>query len=206
MVMAGVMALGIAIYASNKLWAQAPASTATAVKTRVGLLNLTYVIKNYSKFKNFQEELKKTMEPFQAKDSGLKAEGDKIAKDAQTPNATAEKREQIERKLKDIQRAIEDNKVEAQKVLMKKNEEQLKIVYMDVRSVVDRYAQAHGFEMVLHYNDAVTQEEYWSPQNILRKMQAGALMPMYIANGLDISANIVSTLNSSAGASPAPAR
>lgn len=203
--MAGVMALGMAIYASNKIWAQAPATGGAAtVKTRVGLLNLTYVIKNYNKFKNFQEELKKTMEPFQAKDTSLKAEGDKIAKDAQTPNTTAEKREQIERKLKDIQRAIEDNKVEAQKILVKKNEEQLKIVYMDVRSVVDRYAQAHGFEMVLHYNDAVTQDEYWSPQNILRKMQAGALMPMYIANGLDISANIVSTLNSAAGgAAPA---
>lgn len=204
--MAGVMALGCAIYTSNQLWAQAPAGTTMSQpKTRIGLLNLTYVIKNYNKFKTFQEELKRTVDPYQAKDSALKAEGEKLAKDAQGANATAEKREQVERKLKDLQRAIEDNKNDAQKVVVKKQEDQLKILYMDVRGVVDRYAQAHGYEMVLHYNDAVTQDEYWSPANIARKMQAGALMPMYIGNGLDISANIVSTLNGSLGGAAAPA-
>jgi len=83
-------------------------TAAPGARSRIALINLTYVVKNYEKFKSFQEELKKAVEPFQAKDTSLKAEGDKIAKDAQTPNTTAEKREQIERKLKDIQRAIED--------------------------------------------------------------------------------------------------
>lgn len=196
LLVAGVMALGTAIYLTGHVGAQGNA--AAAPKTKVGLLNLTYVIKNYNKFKNFQEDLKKTVEPFQTKDTGLKTEGEKIAKEAQTPATTAARREAIEKRLKEIQRDIEDNKNEAQKVVVKKQEDQLKILYMDVRGIVERYAQAHGFEMVLHYNDATTQEEYWSPTNIARKMQAGALMPMYMANGLDISANIVATLNAAA--------
>lgn len=202
--MAGVLTLGAGIYLSSQLAAQTPAAGGGAPagmaqpKTRVALLNLTYVIKNYNKFKSFQEELKKTVEPYQAKDTSLKAEGEKLAKEAQAPNTTAEKRDQIEKKLKDLQRQIEDNKNDAQKIVVKKQEEQLKILYMDVRSVVDRYAQAHNFEMVLHYNDAVTPDDYWSPANIARKMQAGALMPMYIANGLDISGPIVTTLNGGA--------
>jgi hypothetical protein len=66
---------------------------------------------------------------------------------------------------------------------------------MDVRAVVERTAQAYGFDMVLHFNDAVTKDEYWSAPNIARKMQAGALMPMYYAGSLDISQTVVTTLN-----------
>lgn len=196
----GAAALGLAIHVSTLLaqsTSPAPAPTASAAKSRMAMINLTYVVKNYTKFKTYQDELKKTVDPYQTKDNALKAQGEKLAKEGQS--ASAERREQIERQLKELQRQMEDNKNDAQKILVKKQEDQLKTLYMDVRSVVERYAQAHGFEMVLHYNDATTTEEYWSPQNIARKMQAGALVPMYMANGLDISANIVSTLNSSYG-------
>ncbi|MFO0845803.1 MAG: OmpH family outer membrane protein [Gemmataceae bacterium] len=207
MLMAGVMALGCAIYASNKIWAQAPnpnpAPAPAQLKTKIGLVNLQQVIKEYNKFKTFSEELKNSVAPFQGKDTALKTEGDKLAKEGQSPQTTAQRRDEIERRLKDIQRQLEDNKVEAQKIVGKKQEDQLKILYADIRTVVDRFAQAHGYEMVLHYNDAVTAEEYWSAQNIARKLQAGALMPMYISNGLDITRNIIATLNAGAPAAPA---
>ena len=54
-----------------------------------------------------------------------------------------------------------------------------------------------NFELVLHYNDALTNEDYWSPANIMRKMQAGACMPLYAMPGMDISGPIVQTLNAS---------
>ena len=59
--------------------------------------------------------------------------------------------------------------------------------------------------MVLHYNDAVTQEDYNSEVNISRKMQAGALMPIYMAPGVDVSMDIVKALNASMPAASAPA-
>ena len=162
------------------------------------MLNLTYVIKNYSKFKRYQDELKSKVDPFQAKDTALKAKGEQLAKEAQTPTTAPSRREAIEKELKDLQRSVEDNKAEAQKVLVKEQETQLVTLYKDVRIVVDRYAQANGYELVMHYND-VGGDEYWSPQNIARKMQAGAAMPMYIANGVDISGPVLTTLNASAG-------
>jgi outer membrane protein len=199
--LAGMSALTLAIFAGRLLYAQnaqsASSTPAAAPKThtRVALLNLTYVVKNYKKFQTYQEELKKLVEPYQAKDTSWKAEGEKLAKDAQAAGVTQEKREEIERKLRELQRNIEDNKQEVQKVLVKEQEKQLKTLYLDVYNVVSRYAQAHNYEMVLHYNDAVTQEDYWSAANIARKMQTGALMPMYMTGGLDISANVVQTLN-----------
>ncbi len=204
MFIVGVAALGCAIYASNKLWAQSPSPTPSAApqpKTKIGLVNLSRVVKEYNKFKTFQEELKNTVAPFQAKDTALKTEGDKLAKEAQNPQTPNARRDEINRKLKDIQRQLEDNKTEAEKIIVKKQEEQLVILYRDIRVVVDRYAAAHGFELIFHYNDATTPDEYWSPQNIARKMQAGALMPMHIANGLEISSNIISTLNAQTPAS-----
>src|SRR5262249_13828114 len=157
-----------------------------APTTKVALLNLTYVIKKYNKFTAFNEELKGAVKPFQDKDVQYKTEGEKLAKEANDPKTSSEKREQLEKRARELQRLIEDNKQEAQKTLGKKQEEQLRILYMDVRAVVERTAQAYGFDMVLHFNDAVTPDEYWSAPNIARKMQAGALMPMYYASSLDI--------------------
>src|SRR5690349_8950043 len=109
-------------------------------KSRVALLNLTYVIKNYTKFQTFQEELKKAVEPFEKNDKIYKADGQKLTAEAQAPTCSAERREKIGAELKGLERKIEDNKTEAQKVVMNKQEEQLKILYMDVRNHSYRFA------------------------------------------------------------------
>jgi Skp family chaperone for outer membrane proteins len=198
----GVIALGTAIYASSMLLAQSPSAPATGSKTKVGLVNLTYVIKGYTKFKTYQEQLKTKVDPYQIKDTGWKTEGEKLAQEAQKPGTVQSRRDEIEKKLKELQRLIEDNKAEAQKVLVKEQEGQLVTLYADVRTVVDKIAAAHGYDLIMHYND-VPKEEYWSPQNVARKMQAGAAMPMYIGAGVDISATVLATLNAGAGNSAA---
>ena len=195
----GVIALGTAIYASSTLLAQTTGSPATGSKTKVGVVNLTVVIKGYTKFKMYQEQLKREVDPFQAKDLAWKTEGEKLAKEAQLPATTAATRDTMEKRLKELQRLIEDNKAEAQKVLVKAQEAQLVTLYKDVRSVVDRIAVAHGYDLIMHYNDVTDPAEYLSAPNIARKMQAGAAMPMYIGAGVDISATVLATLNASAG-------
>jgi Skp family chaperone for outer membrane proteins len=203
-VAAGVVALGVAVYV-GQLWAQnrAPAAPAAEAKTKVALFNLSYVIKNYAKYTAFQEEMKTAVAPFQAKDNSLKAEGQKLAQEAQLPTTKPERREEIEKRLGELKHLIEVNKTDANKALGKKQEEQLRILYMDVRTVSEKIASSRGFEVVLHFNDALG-DEYWSGPNIARKMQAGALIPMYWTNSLDISTDIVTTLNSSyKGARPA---
>jgi Skp family chaperone for outer membrane proteins len=195
-----MMALSLAIFVSHRLWAQAtPARPATAVptSTKVALINLTYVIKHYERFKTFNEELKSAVKPFQDIDTNYKKQLEGLAKEAQDPKTSQEKREQIERQGKELQRKMEDNKLDFQKAVGKKRDEQLKILYMDIHNVVSRYAQAHGYDMVLHFHDALTTQDYWSAPNVSRKMQIDALMPMYYNGNLDISGHIVATLNAS---------
>jgi Skp family chaperone for outer membrane proteins len=209
---AGAVALGAAACV-GALWAQTGARPATPPaaaepRTRVAIINLAYVVKHYAKFDAFQAEIKAAAAPYQAKDAQFKSEAERLAKETADPKTTAEKRDANEKRLRELQRLAEDNKNDAQKVLAKKQEDQLKILYMDVRAVVERYAQSHNFEMVLHYNDAINSTDYWSAQNIASKIQQRGLMPMYSAAGMDISQEIVKTLNQSyrpAAAAPAPA-
>jgi Skp family chaperone for outer membrane proteins len=196
----GVLALGFAIVATHRLAAQnttapKPGTTAPAPTTKVALLNLSYVIKNYKKTDIFTAEMKEAAKLYKDKDDGFNRQAEALAKENQDSKTTQERREKIDQQMKDLKRQSEDNKAEAQKVLGKKQEQQIFIIYSDIHRVVDKYAQAHGFDMVLHYNDATTSPEYWSAANIMRKIQAGTLIPMYYAPGLDISNNILTTLN-----------
>jgi Skp family chaperone for outer membrane proteins len=199
-VTAGMLALSLAIVVSAQLRAQTTPATNTQPKvaaptTKVAIMNLTYVVNNYDKFKTFKEEIKQAVEPFQKKDADHKAAGEKLAKEAALGTTTTARREEIENDLKKLQRQVEDNKNEAQKAVGKKQEQQLFILYSDVWNVVKRVAEVRGYEMVLHYNDTTDQKEMWGAQNIARKMQAGALMPIYHNPALDISKDVLDSLN-----------
>jgi Skp family chaperone for outer membrane proteins len=199
-----VAALGAAVYAS-RTWAQtgatttggatAPAAAPAQARTRIALLNLAHVIRNYEKFKAYQDEIKHTIKPYQEKETVIKTRGETLAKEGQQTTTTAQRREAIEKELKDLQRNLEDLKNDFQKVMGKKQEEQLVRLYGDIYTVAERHAQSHNFDLVLHYNDGHTAEERWSATNVARKMQAGALVPLYYTGGMDISQEVITTLN-----------
>jgi Skp family chaperone for outer membrane proteins len=191
---AGMMALAVAIYV-GKLWAQTTGHPAPAPQSKVALVNLSYVIKNYEKWKAFQAEAKGSLAKYEANDAQWKAEGEKLAKELQQPTTTPDRRDQIESTLRDLKRKLDDNKAEATKLVNKKQEQQIVVLYSDIRTVVARVAQSRGYEMVFHFHDATTTQEFWGAQNIARKMQA-PFMPMYYHDALDVSADVVTTLNS----------
>lgn len=201
--LAGMAVLGATIVGT--LFANPQARPANQPTTKVGLINITYVIKHYTKYKTYSEDLKASVAKYQAKDTEWKTKGEKLAKDRADPKTTEAQKEGIDRELKSLERQIEDNKNEAQKILIKKQEEQIKVLYADVRDVVQKYAQMNGFEMVLHYHEPLTNEEYFSASNYARKMQIGALMPIYVANGLEISPQVLDALNKQVAAPAAPA-
>jgi Skp family chaperone for outer membrane proteins len=195
----GLLALAVLCYAGRS-WGQAqpgqPSSStqaAAAPKTRIALLNLTYVIKNYVKYVNFQKEIQTAIEPFKQKDTELRKRLEELRKKGESAAAT--EKETLEKEGKELQRKLEDNSVEAKATLGKKSDDEMKILFMDVYEAARRYAVSHEFELVLHYNDAVTPEDFMSPQNIARKLNTGALMPLYAAPGMDISREVVEMLN-----------
>jgi Skp family chaperone for outer membrane proteins len=202
LVAGSVLTLGALVYGGRTWLAAAPAPERVAEKeprTRIALLNLTYVIKHYEKFTHFQEEMKEAFKPFADKDRKLKAEAETLTKEIQdlTPAQEAN-REDLTKKLKKLQRDIEENNETAKSFLGKKTDEQMKVLYLDILDAATHYARDHDFEMVLHYNDAIEKVDFFSSQNIARKLQAGALMPLYVKPGLDISKEVVEAMNTAA--------
>lgn len=204
--MGGFIILGVLCYVGQSSGqtqappsAAAPAAQPTPARTRIALLNLTYVIKNYEKYKHFQNEIKGIVEPFQTKDSTYRHQLEELRKKAET---NPSQREEVERQAKDLQRKLEDNSAEAKIRLGKRSDDEMKILFMDVYEAAQRYATSHDFELVLHYNDAVTKEDFLSAQNIARKLNTGALMPLYWQPSMDISMDVVRMLNYNVSAAP----
>jgi Skp family chaperone for outer membrane proteins len=222
MLAAGVLALGSVVYLGSRLWAQgtgvpaarpttpaappAPAAAAApAPRTKIALLNLAYVVKNYARATAFQNELKTAVDPFQKKDAALKAQYEGIEKQLKDPAINPGQRDQLEKQKLAVQHQSEDNQIEFKKVIGEKQDQQLVILYKEIQDAAARYASAHDFEMVLHYNDATTNEDYYNPMNVARKMQAGACMPLWNVPGMNISQGVVDALNAAYKAASAPA-
>jgi Skp family chaperone for outer membrane proteins len=175
-------------------------------QTRIGLVNLTYVIKNYSKYKDFQEEIRDIIGPFQQKDGQLREkleqlrlEGQQLSEQAsrggKQGEAAVKKLKSVEKKGKQLVREMEDNQAEAKLKLGKRSDDEMKILFIDVLEAVKRYSADHDLDAVLHYNDALTRVDFLSAQNIARKLNTGALMPLTSAPGIDISKDISDLLN-----------
>ena len=204
---AGMLVLSGAIYISSQLIAQPPAATArpAAPQTRIALCNLSAVIKGYKRYQSFQAEIKGEIEKFQAKDKEISENMKKCEDAIQLPTTPADKKADYVKWLTQYKHQREDLNAEAKNVLGKKSDEQMVLLYKEVRMMSQRYAASQGIELVLHYNDAdeVAQPaEFWSPANVARKMQAGAAMPLHIAPGMDISDALIQMLNAGAPTTP----
>jgi Skp family chaperone for outer membrane proteins len=199
----GLATLGVAAYVGGRLFAQQqpvggavrPASATRG--TRVAILNLKYVVTNYKKWTDFQNEYKAQYkvyeEKVQAKNKTLEAYKQALANPDKLDAAT---REKYEKDGKALQREMQDIADEAKNTLGKKESDQLVIIYKEVAQAVSQFATANDLDLVLHYNDATTSEEMSSAANIHRKMGSGPCTPVYYKPGeVDISQAIMQMLN-----------
>lgn len=201
----GVALMGVAFYVGSQMQAQAP----RPLQTRVALINMVQVLKNYKKAQNFESQIRdraKTME------QQLKPYQDQLIKlrdEKSNPATTNQRKEQIDSQAKKLTFEGQQKEEELKKELIKINNEYVQQVYREVEQAVTAYARSQNYEMVLFYNDVVTAEDFYHPETLKRKLQLpAALMPMMVSPGMDISDAIVKTLNGplagGAGATPAP--
>ena len=195
MIAAGMLVLGGAIYVSHLM--ADPTAQPRPPQTKIALCNLSGVIKGYKKYQNFQAEIKGDIDKFQKKDKEYRDAMEQWAKSITTTSSAADK-EKAEKAIRQYKGLMEENNAEAKNSLGKKSDEQMVILYKEVREMAQRYAASQGIELVLCYNDADEKSDaanFWSPANVARKMQAGACMPLVVAPGMDITDALVQMLN-----------
>jgi Skp family chaperone for outer membrane proteins len=203
----GLATLGLAIYVGSHLWAQnvrpAGASAPAQPRTKVAIFNMKWVVTNWSRYKNFQDDLKRAYEDYkgkiEAKTTAL--EGLKKAAETAVDNATKEA------KAKEFRKAnseLQELKEEAQTALAKKEADGVVTLYGEVAQVVSGYAQSNDLELVMHYSDGINAVEMNHPQNIGQKMMARSCTPMFWTNGIDISQQIWQALENRYKAAQGP--
>jgi Skp family chaperone for outer membrane proteins len=214
-IVVGVLTLGVAIYVGSRLSAQQPGAAGGpkpagapvgSTKTRVALLNLKYVVTNYRKWTNFQEEYKVEFKKFQARVEPLEKQLETIMAQGKDPKTDAATKDKLEKDARNLQRQMQDIGEEAKATLGKKESDMLVIIYREVAAAVARFSASNDIDLVLHYNDATTPDDMNTAANIQRKMGSGPCTPLYWkAQEVDISAPVLQMLDANyRAANPTP--
>jgi Skp family chaperone for outer membrane proteins len=185
-----LMAVGFALHANPK----EPPAPATKPEVKAAVLNLSYVIKNWKKWKEFQEEYKKKLEGYDDQLKSMKkARDDKDQLARNTADAGA--REALIEEMDNLSKRMKEITDEGKKTLEEIESKQFSDIYKAVTDAAELHAKAHGIEVVMHYNDGTTEDEINNPKNVTRKLGQGALFPLYLAPGVDISREVLAALN-----------
>jgi Skp family chaperone for outer membrane proteins len=168
--------------------------TPPAPQSRVALVNLTLVLKNYNKVKDWRERLQNEAERFQQTAVKQRAQVESLTKEASAADTTTSRREQIEGKVKRLRREMEDRQEKANKELTAKQNQMSEAFYAEVRRAAEHCARARGIELVLHYSNFGS-EKPDSP-NVTTRLRERACMPLYAAPGVDITQELIDVLNS----------
>lgn len=191
-------------YTGQQVQQTVATAPAAPLRTRIAIINLQQVIKQYRKWNDFEQSYKDLYSRYNAEFERKKAEG--LALKNQMDKSTDEAaKEKMQQQIRELERGVQDLGEAAKKQLGKMRDDQAVQIYREVEEAVQAYARANDIEMVMHFNDAVVPADLYHAVNIERKLQTGACMPMYVAPGMNITDTISAMLNQRLGATPAPA-
>jgi Skp family chaperone for outer membrane proteins len=194
--LAGLVVLSVVAYLESRVRAQQPVQPPQAAPTRIGMLNMVEVVKNYKKAQNLEGDLRRTQQDWENKLKPFRDQANALKTKYTSPTISQADREQIEKDMRKVQMDFQSMEEDAKKDLQKKSGEVYKQIYREVEDAVNRFAGSNGYAAVFFYNDAITPDEKYSPTNVARKFSLpAAAIPMYIAPQIDITAIICNNLN-----------
>ena len=201
-ILAGMATLGIGVYLGSQVWAQQGAGQGAAVsreplKTRIAVVNLRLVLKNYKKFKNAQEDIKRKIEQAQKEFKPLEDQVTIKQARLKVPDISNAEREQVERELKKLVTEGKDKQEEIGKAIRNYEGEVSVQIFKEIESAVNLVATHNAIELVLTYNDFNKDEtaNFYNPSNVQQKLMTGPMMPMYVDSRMDITDMVTKMLN-----------
>jgi Skp family chaperone for outer membrane proteins len=199
LIVAAFAALGAVAYFGSGLGAQGAGGVpAASGGTRIAVVNVGTVFTKYAKAVTFKTELQQIIKPYKDKADGWRKEMISYQEMIQKSDFGKYKKEDLEKAILDRKRALEDMDRDVRNLVGKKQEDQLVQLWKEVNNGIKLYAKTRGFQIVFGYGDPIDEKEWDTFPNINRKMQGmdlGGVCPLYIADGLDISADVVTSLN-----------
>jgi Skp family chaperone for outer membrane proteins len=200
LVLAGLGILATGGYFASQLFAQQPGAQAAAAMqgSRIAVVNIGLVFNKYKRAVTFKTELEETLKPYKEKGKKLTDEISAWHKAMQDPKFDGKERERYEAAIRHNKRQLEDMQLEIQKLVGKRQEDNLVTLWKEVKMGIEAIAKGQGTQLVLGYGDPMEKEMLDLFPNINRKMQAmdvGGSVPLYIHSSVDISEWVADTLN-----------
>ena len=190
--LAVVVAFGAVAYFRSGVHAQQAAAPATA-GSKVRLINIAKVLRNYNKANALGSEITKIRKDFIDRVNAKRTQIEQKKTDL-IKSGDASLKDRVEKEITAMQREIQDIDRDAQKTLSTMSNETIVRVYKDIKDVIDRISVANGLELVFCYPDASLPTEENTPAVAQLKLQTPAAMPFY-HRGLDITDYVVDALN-----------
>jgi Skp family chaperone for outer membrane proteins len=205
--LAGMIALGLGLFAcAGEASAQAPTS-------RIKVVNIWMVVKNYKRTEALRAELQGIIKGYddELKQTKTDLEGRKTQiKDADNNKYTDEQKKALVNEVKRLERILTDKGEEMREKLIKKESEQAIGVFHEIEDAIGRVAKSGGAELVLIYGDTPDEKDRNVAANLARKINTSACLPLYMAPGVDITTEVLTLLNAKypaaagGGTPPAP--
>lgn len=196
--LSAAVCLGVQLRAQNTTATQAqPANAAGARGTKIAVINLAKVINKYDKWTAFKDEYKaEYTKVFESRVNPKKNEYESLKKEAEDVKTAPDRKEANVKRMKLLEREIQDIADEAKNILGKKESDQFVQLYKEVHDAVAACAKYYSYDMVMHYNDAFESEkDMYTPQNVARKMGNAGCMPLYVNPENDLSDIVIKYLN-----------
>jgi len=130
---------------------------------KIGTVEMMTLVRNHKSYENNKRFLSDSEKESQAKLESMRtdvekiqAEGQKLAEEAQNPMLAAGKRQELEKKLVDIQKkfvagqqALRSEAMRAQQSLQENEAKFLKITGEDLRKVINGFAEKNGYDLII---------------------------------------------------------
>jgi Skp family chaperone for outer membrane proteins len=180
----------------------AAAQPAPVTPVRVGFVNMQEVLKLYPRYKALQDELKKKDDEFMGMVKKKQERAGELQKEY-AATTDQKRKDAIEQDLRALKLEIDTIASDAKKTLGKYFDEEVAKIYVEFYGAVAEVAKSNGFDIVWRYTEDWDKVNYPKPENIVRRMAANPIFPMYYdRERYDITYRVVSYLSQKY---PAPA-
>jgi Skp family chaperone for outer membrane proteins len=112
--------------------------------------------------------------------------------------------EQLEKEVVNLQRQLQDLDNEARKVISKDQSDIAVQIFREIEQVINAVAATNNFDLVLSFPDSTTKDDFYSPDNVVRKLASQAAIPLYFKKHIDLTDAVITTLNASFPAPTTP--
>jgi Skp family chaperone for outer membrane proteins len=171
------------------------------VTQKTGYFNMAAVIREYKRAKTAVQRLNERRDRMSGNIRGLRAMHSelKVWHDAEQKKLVSDRdvkrMHRISGELLLLSRQIEDREGEMNRLLNDQATIIISELYDEIHAVAVEMAREHGLVALLAYPDAVTEEEWASPQVKELKLKPPAAQPFYLDPSVDYTAEIHERLN-----------